>query len=249
MTAYVVPATEGITYDLKMMGDGRIHPVIPSVAGAMEQPAAYCVPPYHVAGLISNPIPAITRQRGGPLQASPAGPLTHEYQLSPSPPAKGFVVIAPRPLGRAIKGAAYRPAHDPQRSREFVAVMHYRLEGTTMPTYPRLSTVAADETLDTQLATRRVTRLIVDALANGHVSTAEAEAVLCAARQAEIEANEAAVAAEHADIGELIAVAHLTGEVSPRLLRRAERAGMPIIMLSPNLPRRCDDDDEPLKAA
>lgn len=185
------------------------------------------------------------------ISRAPAGCHPHALKLiSNSSLSKGAAVLAPPALGEAVISdwSAYSIRHMSSVTGNSSVKCITAMEGQPMPTRPRLATRAVEESIDTQVATRRVTQIMTEAMADGVVTLDEARAMLAAARQAEIEADEAAQAAEHADISELLAVAHLTGEHSPRLLSRAQAAGLPVVMVSPNLPRQSDDDDHPRAA-
>ncbi len=111
-----------------------------------------------------------------------------------------------------------------------------------MPTHARFATRAAEEALDVQFALDNLRRVILDAIHDGKVELAEANAVLAALRTAEVQARESVTIAEQADVSQLIAAAGLTGVYSPALLKRAKEVGLNPILLSAAT-RRQDDDN------
>lgn len=207
--------------------------------------------PYDVAGMTSIHTPAFTRRPACQPQAIPDAPhidYQTAFSLLSRQGVRGYRTTATAGEAVISDWSAYRVRHMSSVTGNSSVKCITAMEGQPMPTRPRLATRAVEESIDTQVATRRVTQIMTEAMADGVVTLDEARAMLAAARQAEIEADEAAQAAEHADISELLAVAHLTGEHSPRLLSRAQAAGLPVVMVSPNLPRQSDDDDHPRAA-
>jgi len=102
----------------------------------------------------------------------------------------------------------------------------------------RLIDVAVEDTMDTRLAVERLKGLLATALTDGRIDPAERIQLLTSLSTLEQLAAAAVSATERANIAELVSASMLrSGGVNRYLRKQAEAAGLPIVMLSPNLPR------------